>query len=179
MTLDVKLRLLTVDDVTQRYVDWLNDPEVVRLTEQRHGRHTLESVREFVTDKIPSNDDLYGIFCDGQHVGNIRIGPTDSRYRVASIGYLIGEKDFRGRGVGTKAIAAVIKLAQEHYKLAKIEAEMYANNLASERILLSNGFLLEGVLRCNVVLDGKRMDSKIFGYVIEENLEPMAEATDD
>lgn len=31
--------------LTERYVGWLNDPAVVRYSEQRHSRHTLWSRR--------------------------------------------------------------------------------------------------------------------------------------
>ena len=33
--------------LTPRYVAWLNDPDVVRYSEQRHRVHTLESCRSY------------------------------------------------------------------------------------------------------------------------------------
>jgi hypothetical protein len=45
---DVELFPLRSEHVTQRYVDWLNDPEVNRFLESRFQHHTLESTQGFV-----------------------------------------------------------------------------------------------------------------------------------
>jgi hypothetical protein len=34
--------------LSERYVSWLNDHEIVRYSEQRHRTHTIESCREFM-----------------------------------------------------------------------------------------------------------------------------------
>lgn len=155
-----------MSDITPEYVSWLNDYDVVRLTEQRHGKHSLKTVTQFVIDKLSSDDDFYGIFCDDHHVGNIRIGPLSHRYKVASIGYFIGDKDYWGKGVATETISIILDLAKNKYNLAKVTAELYEPNIASEKTLLKNGFVLEGVLQSNAVLEGQRINSKIFGHVL-------------
>lgn len=56
-------RMLCVDDVTQCYVDWLNDPEVNRYLETRHDQQTKESCRKYVADMIWGlSENLFGIY---------------------------------------------------------------------------------------------------------------------
>ena len=37
----------SADQDSEKYVAWLNDPEVVRFSEQRHYQHTAESCRVY------------------------------------------------------------------------------------------------------------------------------------
>lgn len=43
----LRLEPFTAAHLTPRYVAWLNDPEVVRYSDQRHQRHTLDSCRAY------------------------------------------------------------------------------------------------------------------------------------
>jgi len=45
-----RLRMVPFSEahLTTRYVGWLNDPEVVRYSEQRHQTHTIESCRSYL-----------------------------------------------------------------------------------------------------------------------------------
>ena len=48
------LKVLTLKDVTEHYVEWLNDYEVTKYTEQKYIKHTLESTKDFVIQKYNS-----------------------------------------------------------------------------------------------------------------------------
>ena len=59
-TPDIHLRLLTLDDVTETYVSWLNDPEVNKYLDT-HGT-TLEELRKYVGDRLgKENCRFFGI----------------------------------------------------------------------------------------------------------------------
>jgi len=45
----ILLKVLRLNDVSESYVGWLNDSEVNKFTEQKFFRHTLESVKTFVS----------------------------------------------------------------------------------------------------------------------------------
>ena len=70
------LKTIKIDDVSKKYVDWLNDYNVTKYTEQRYFLHTSESVSDFVSRKYNSeNDLLFGIFLEKLHIGNFKLGP--------------------------------------------------------------------------------------------------------
>ena len=52
------LKVLSHKDVSDEYVSWLNDYEVVRFTEQKYAKHNKEGVIDFVKDKLNSNIDF-------------------------------------------------------------------------------------------------------------------------
>ena len=43
---------------------------------------------------------------DGQHIGNIKYEPIDLENKNATIGVLIGEREWRGKGVAIEVIKA-------------------------------------------------------------------------
>ena len=106
------LRVLKESDVTEKYVQWLNDYEVVKFTEQRFSKHDLGTVQAFVRQKFVSdNDYLFGIFWNGCHIGNIKLGPIDWHHLTADVSYFLGSKDHWGNGIATLAVGAVVEFA--------------------------------------------------------------------
>jgi len=74
------LRELNLDDVTSKYISWLNDPVINKSLESRFTHHTHESVKQFIEGVMKnSNDILFGIFDkkNKKHIGNIRIHSSD------------------------------------------------------------------------------------------------------
>ncbi len=149
-TARIVLRPLAAADVSQRYVQWLNDPHVNRYLESRLVVQTRETVEAFVRAMNASAHDLLlGMFTREaqRHIGNIRLGPIDEYHRRAPIGLLLGEKDAWGRGFGTEAVSAVADDAFGRLALEKLIAGCYAANLASLRLFHKAGFHEEARLR--------------------------------
>ena len=166
------LKLLTIKNANQNYVDWLNDYEVVKFTEQRFYKHKLLSVKKFIKDKIKSkNEFLYGIFLyekekkNLHHIGNIKLGPIDFIHKTGEISYFIGEKELWGKGYATLAIKEIIKVAKK-IGLKKLKAGLYEMNIGSKKVLEKNNFKLEGKMKSEIFYEGKRYNSYWFGKVL-------------
>ncbi len=159
---NIFLKDLKEVDVTQDYVDWMNDPEVVQYTESRFGSHTMDSTRAFVKRMSESLDTiLFGIFSkkDESHIGNIKIGPINPHHLTADIGLIVGRKSFWGQSVGSNAISLVRDYAFSELQLAKITAGCYACNLGSARAFLKVGFSQEAVRPQHFFFNGNRVDA--------------------
>jgi [ribosomal protein S5]-alanine N-acetyltransferase len=146
----VTLRLVTLDDCSERYVEWLEDPEVNRYLETRWSRHTLDSVRSFVSEKLSSLDSyLFAILerANQAHVGNIKIGPIHPRHAFADVSYFIGDRASWGRGLATDAIKVVTRIGFERLGLHRVQAGLYAGNVGSRRALEKAGYVFEGCLK--------------------------------
>src|SRR5207248_192937 len=116
-------RPLSVDDVSDRYVGWLNDPIVNRYSRRQFSTHTTADVRRFVEAIGPDEGVLAIVTGDaGTHVGNIQFGPIDRRARCAEIRILIGDRSVWGRGYGTEAIYLVTRHLLSDLGLHRIEA---------------------------------------------------------
>jgi RimJ/RimL family protein N-acetyltransferase len=141
----VRLRLLTELDCTPRYLAWLQDPLVNRYLETRWSPQSLASIRGYVRDMLASPDSyLFGIHVGERHIGNIKLGPIHTQHAYADVSYFIGERDEWGKGYASEAIAVVTWFAFTVAELHRVQAGLYAGNVASARALERAGFVREG-----------------------------------
>ena len=163
---DIFLKVLTLNDVARPYVEWLNDYEVIKFTEQKYFKNTLENTKNFVSQKYNSgNDLLFGVFFDNTHVGNIKLGPIKFDHMSADVSYFIGEKKFWGRGIASKCVKTIVQLAVTDLGLKKINAGYYENNIGSAKVFEKCGFVVEGVRISDVIFEKKRINSVLVGYI--------------
>lgn len=155
----VTLRPLTVADVTDRYVQWLNDPEVTRYLIAGRTAQTRESIVAFVRG-IPATD-RYAVEVDGQHVGNVCFRHVDAASRVAEVGLLIGDRARWGHGIGTAAVRELMERAR-----ARGYAKLWAGtcNPACGVVFHRCGWIGEGVQRRQVFLSGGWHDHALFAW---------------
>lgn len=164
-------RTLSVDDVSQCYVDWLNDPIVNRYLESRHEHQTIDSCQSYVAD-MASNPahNLFGIYLreTGKHIGNTKLGFVNPYHQRAQLSLFIGERDCWGKGFATETIKEITSWGFNDLELEKIEAGCYDVNLGSLRAFLKAGYQVEGYLRKNIVLDSQRIGSFWLGILPNE-----------
>lgn len=153
------LRILSEDDVSEKYVSWLNDPDVNKYLEVRQSEQTIQGCIQFIKS---CNDDpcsnLFGIFEkeNGEHIGNAKIGFVNEHYQRGQISLFIGEKRFWGRGFSTEVVKALTEYGFNRLGLHRLEAGCYEDNLASLRVFLKNGYVVEGFFRNHVLVNGSR-----------------------
>lgn len=157
----VYLRSLIVSDVTQEYINWLNDEEVNQFLEARFSRHTQASVETYVKKLFEDpNTILLGIFPQGgkKHIGNIKLGPMNWNHKRGEIGIMIGDKGSWGKGFATEAIALLTNYAFDVLKLHKVTAGAYEKNIGSIKAFLKLGFFEEGRQKKHVFYKGTYID---------------------
>lgn len=80
---------------------------------------------------------------------------------TVEIGYWLVERA-RGRGLGSRAVALLARWALTDARLARVEALVEPDNVASQRVLEKAGFRREGHLRSYLVFDRRRADALIY-----------------
>ncbi len=113
--------------------------------------------------KKKSGVEKFAIEVDGKCVGHILVEILNLKYtkHKAEIGYCI-HKDFRGKGIGSKAIKLITDYAFRKYKLKRIWCFTRTFNKGSRKALEKAGYKLEGVLRKNKFKDGEYLDDCIY-----------------
>jgi RimJ/RimL family protein N-acetyltransferase len=148
-------------------VRWLNDPEVVRFSEQRHKTHTLETQHQYLND-FPAGSHIWLIqtlgdsqdFCPD--IGTIT-AYIDQPNRVANMGILIGEKDCWGHGYGREAWESVKNWLTRSEKMRKIEAGMMETNGPMHSLCMGSGMFLDATVPAHFLVDGQPVDLWIYG----------------
>jgi ribosomal-protein-alanine N-acetyltransferase len=146
--------------LTERYVAWLNDPEVVRYSELRHYRHTIASCWNYLAAFESSPDYFWAIrIKDGnqQHIGNIS-AHRDIYNKTVDIGILIGAKEKWGCGYGAEAWGAVCRFLLEQPDVRRVTAGAMASNRGMASIALKAGMVEEARRKGYFLLEDRPED---------------------
>ena len=146
--------------LTSRYVSWLNDPEVVQFSEQRHREHTLLTCANYFESIQQSNGHFLAIetTVDGLgHIGNIGVS-IDPHNLIADISIIIGEKKAWGKGFGSIAWNAVLKEMLKNQGLRKITAGTMSVNEPMLRLMNRSGMHVESIRRNHFLWENKEVD---------------------
>ena len=160
------LRTVSESDCNNAYISWMNDYETNYYMETRWNEQTLETIIDFVNSVAKSQDSYLVAIIDqssSTHIGNIKLGPINQKYKYAEISYFIGDKKFRGMGYAQEAVELVCEYGFTVLQLHRIQAGVIDGNTRSEKVLVANGFLLEGRLRHKFIRDGVYLDHLIYG----------------
>jgi ribosomal-protein-alanine N-acetyltransferase len=110
---------------------------------------------------------------DRAFVGWCSLTRWNSEYRSASLGYCLGDAAW-GHGYATEAARALLHWAYQTLDLNRVQAETDTRNLASARVLEKLGFVREGTLREDCVVNGEVSDSWVFGLIRRDWRPPTA-----
>jgi ribosomal-protein-alanine N-acetyltransferase len=101
---------------------------------------------------------------DGTFIGWCGLQRWNPEYRSASLGYCYTDSAW-GRGYATEAARELLRWAFATLDLNRVQAEADTRNAASARVLEKLGFVREGTLREDCVVNGEVSDSWIYGLI--------------
>lgn len=133
------------------------------LTNQFPHPYTIQDGKAFI--EYATKDDpihIFAIEVNQEAVGGIGIHPqSDIFIKNAELGYWLGEP-FWGHGIVSKAIKQIIQFGFSTFEIERIFARPYGTNVASQKILEKNNFLLEGRYNNILYKNGEYLDELIY-----------------
>ena len=165
-TADLVIRPPAVEDAPEA-MQLLNDPDVRRWNPTRDCPD-LETAQAWLHDGADWSDGTHATWsaldrATGRLVGNVSLFAIDTDDEVAKIGYRV-HPDARGRGVARQMVDAVTQWAFTERGLARVQLEHAVPNLASCKVAVAAGFVLEGTTRSAYAVPGQgREDCHIHG----------------
>lgn len=153
------------------------DTDVPRIAELANNRkiwlnlldvfphpYDREDARAFVDAlaAVPGLPTHFAIAVGGEFVGMAGFDVLhDVHSASANIGYWLGEP-YWGRGIATAAVRALSAYAFDNAAIERLQAEVFAWNAASARVLEKSGYELEARARSSVLKDGKISDGLLY-----------------
>ncbi|CCQ34716.1 putative acetyltransferase protein [Halorhabdus tiamatea SARL4B] len=161
----VTLRPIEEDDATF-LAETINHPDVwPSLGAYKPLNHSQE--REWI-ESLGESDDVHLLVCaEDEPVGTVGLNGINDVWGTAELGYYL-HPDAQGNGYARDAAERIVRYGFEDHRLAKVYANVYAGNDASQGVLESVGFKREGVFRDHAHVRGERVDVYRYGLLAEE-----------
>ena len=148
-----RLRSLVEDDATPHYLAWLEDADAKRNIHYARQPHDLTDLRAYISARRRSQDAAFlGIFdkASGTHIGNIKFEPIHRSDGWAVMGILIGEFDWRGKGVAPEVLEASGRWLHDSLGIRQILLGVSRDNSAAIRAYEKAGFRRDETRRLHV-----------------------------
>ncbi len=168
--MEFTLRKLTLDDA-EDLAKAANNPNVSRyLRNVFPYPYSLQDAVDFINFAADNENELiYGIIVDGKASGCVCARMRGDVYaKSCELGYWLSEQ-FWGKGLMTLVVKAFCDFVFDNYDIHRIDAEVFADNVASRRVLEKSGFELEGVCRQKVYKDGRFMDEAVYAIIRDDS----------
>lgn len=146
-TLDTKrfiLKVLTPELVSNEYLSWFSAEGASDFILYARNEVTLLGLKKYVQEKLISSNALFfGIFLkeDGTHIGNIKFEPLDFDQKFTILGVLIGNAEWRGRGVFSEVCIEIEKCLKE-MGIRKIYLGVGKDNQGAIKAYSKEGFAI-------------------------------------
>lgn len=151
-----------------RHVEWLNDKELMRWSEQRYLGHDMLSQKVYLYEAYKSGNPI--VFdirlppaCNmpGFSIGTIS-AYIDRRHRRVDMGIMIGP-DYHGQGYASEAWMGVMQALSKEFVVEKWEAGCNEWNGPMKAVLRRCGYSWEGTRTNHFRVDDKPCDLELFG----------------
>jgi len=155
----VEVRPFAESDLTGDYVAWLNDPEVVRYSNQRFRTHTLESCRQYLAGFAGSVNQFLSIRSreTDRAIGTMSVYHVP-QHGTADVGIMLGDRAEWGKGIGQDAWTLVIDWLVGDGGLRKVTAGTLGCNIPMLRLMQRSGMHEEAIRRAQELVDGRPED---------------------
>ncbi len=157
----VYLKLLEENQIDDRYVKWFEDNQLLKYysgTKRIWDREYL--VNDFRAGRENGENIIYCIFVkDSDYlIGNFRISSIHKTNNTCDVGIIIGERDYRGRGLAVDSFHVGNHIVFNVHDFRKISSGMYCENMSSYKALMQAGWLVEGRRIGHYLVNGEPMD---------------------
>jgi len=144
-------RLVKIDhfrkaNITDAYLNWLNDPVTVRYSNQRFHRHTRQTSIAYLKSFEGTENLFLAVYLkrNEKYVGTMSVY-ISSAHETADVGIMIGDRSCWGSGVGGDAWSTVLSFLLDTARARKVTGGAVACNKGMVKIMLNAGMEVDGV----------------------------------
>lgn len=165
---NIYLRSLSEVDVQGNYQNWLNDKEIIQYNS--HGRFpmTVSKLLLYVKEMTNSTNNLILAIIEKKtqtHIGNISLQSINWIDRNAEIAFLLGEKNYWGKGVMFEAGELLIEHSFKTLNLHRIYCGTSELNIGMQKLALKLGMNEEGRRKESLFKNGIYVDIVEYGIL--------------
>ena len=149
-------------------IQWINDPANNQFLHYDLPLEYNKTLHWF--QGIQDREDRYDavILADGIPVGLIGLLGMDAKNRKAEAYVVVGEASCKGKHVATKAFFELLSYGFNELGLNRVYLYTERDNVAAQRLFERVGFVKEGLLRDDLLFNGRKVDRYVYGITAAE-----------
>lgn len=166
----VYLRPIELSDVDNGWHEWINDELATGGLVGNYPVTKGELIQYYEKNALPPNSVMFAI-CDVQsdeYVGNCRLGNINWIDRNCTYGRLIGNPNYRNKGVGTEVLELMFRYGFHSLGLERIYSGAVSCNIASIKNNEKFGMKVEGTQKKTTFRNGTYYDTVMLAMLREE-----------
>jgi RimJ/RimL family protein N-acetyltransferase len=168
MPSQVLIRPIVFSDL-ERIYRWLLQSEIIEhvllgkgIVSFEHHLTWFDNYSKDATKKV------YAIESDKRHVGNISLFKIDLSNRRANLSIFIGDREYRDKGIASRAISGLLRAAFFESSINKINLEVFEDNYPAISCYKKIGFREKGTLSLSILFHNKKQNMIEFTICREE-----------
>ena len=117
------LRPLSLKDVNERYLNWFNDKEIKKNIKSAKNQKNIYNLKAYIKKRMNKKDIIFLAIIVKKnkiHIGNIKFEPVDMNNSIATMGILIGDYNWRGKGVASEVLISCSNWLYKNKNINKI-----------------------------------------------------------
>ena len=140
------IRSILPTDNLSTYLTWMTSPETYPFIESASKNFSELQLIKYLETTLSSPNTLQGgiyTLTNDLHVGNIKFHDINLNERSSLVGFLIGDKDWQGRGVAKEVFLACSHHLNQEYGISIFRLGVHKNHEHAIRSYSNMGFRSE------------------------------------
>lgn len=151
------LQKFAAKNLTPEYMSWLNDPDVVKYSNQRFRQHNQETCRAYFNSFEDSDHIFVAIYHESKFIGTMT-AYISQIHQTADMGIMIGDRQHWGKGIGKDAWMTLMQALFDQVQLRKVTGGALRCNKAMVNIMINSGMKPDGIRSDHELVDGNPVD---------------------
>lgn len=161
MANEISLRRLEIADIDEEYLSWFKNDDGHLNYFTGSGRvFTKEMILNDYNKGLESGGWTYFLIESesGEKIGNVKIGPIDTKNKTSDLVCLVGNRKFLGQGIAKRAIAQANEIAFSEFDIRRLHGGMLAGNIPSIKAYTGAGWFVEATMKGFYWVNGESVD---------------------
>ena len=157
----ISLKRLSLTNIDNNYLSWLKDVSLKRNLVNIYFDN-VEQLRQYYKKTIKKKNLIFfGIFYKNKHIGNLKFENIYQNSKDASWGILIGNKKYRGQGIGKEVLSKSMRYLEEKFNIRNFIISVTHFNRIARKLYFNLGFRKLKFKNGKIFLIRRSLPSKI------------------
>lgn len=162
---NIFLRDLRISDINHNYFSWFEDNSIKNIIKKNSYRN-IEDLKKYFRNQILNKVIFLGIFVKKSkknflHIGNIKFENINYKKNYATLGILIGKKEFRNIGIGQEIITKACNWIYNKKNIYLVNLRFSKKNFIAHKVYKKCGFIIKKIEKNDIIMERNYFINKI------------------